>query len=142
MYPTVTILDGATTTTLCHGMGQRTVNEWRLEGDIEAPAAFTCGEPIRPLRAVNSTPPGRAMRESRVTFSVGRIYSDLAAAYEARLTLPNTCPVKGTLYINVSATRRVSCANAQIESCNTKQNGLFVGASYSFLVGAVTAETY
>jgi hypothetical protein len=142
MYPTITILDGSTLTTLCSGVGQRTSGQWNLEADITAPTAFAGGEPSRPVRAANATPPGRVMRENRVVFAVGQIFSDLATAYEARLTIAATCPVKGTLYINLSATRRINCANAQIENCDPQQKGLFVSVAFSFTVGAVIAENY
>jgi hypothetical protein len=142
MYPTITIYDGSSTTTLCHGVGQRTTSEWRLEGDIQAPVDFVGGPLKRALRAANSIPLGRVTRDTKVSFVVSQAYATVVAAYEARLTLANTVPVAGTLYINLSATRRVKCLNAQIEQCAPRQTGLLVVASFSFACGAVSAENY
>lgn len=142
MYPTVTIYDGSATTTLCHGVGQRAASEWRLEGDIQAPVDFVGGSLKRALRAANSVPPGRVTRDTKVAFVVAQVFATVVAAYEAKLTLANTVPVAGTLYINLSATRRVKCLNAQIEQCAPRQNGLLVVASFAFACGAVSAENY
>ena len=142
MYPTITIYDGSTTTTLCHGVGQRAASEWRLEGDLQAPVSFVGGASILALRAANTIPPGRVTRDSKIAFAVAQVYSTVVAAYEARLTLANTVPVAGTLYINLSATRRIKCLNAQIEQCAPRQTGLLVVASFTFACGAVSAENY
>jgi len=141
MYPTVTSYDGATTTTLCHGVGTRAADEWRLEGAIDLPVSFA-RQTVEPVRAAFWLPMTRTTRRPRVTFRVSRLYSTLAAAHEARLTWAAAVAAAGTLYIYLTDARRVTCSNAALAECIATQNGLLVTLDYVWEVGAVAAGAY
>jgi hypothetical protein len=141
MYPTITINDGSTTTTLCHGVGERAASEWRLEGAIESSCDFA-RQTVEAIRAAWWAPVARTTRRPRVSFRVSQLYASIEAAHEARLTLAATVPATGTLYVNLSATRRVTHSSAALASCTATQNGLLVTASYTYECGAVAAEDY
>lgn len=141
MYPTITINDGSTTTTLCHGVGARAASEWRLEGAIE-PSCDFARQTVEAIRAAWWAPVARTTRRPRVSFRVSQVYATIAAAHEARLVWAATVASTGTLYVNLSASRRVKHLNAAIASLAVTQNGLLVTAQYTFDVGAVSAENY
>jgi hypothetical protein len=141
MYPTITIYDGAATTTLRHGIGARTADEWRLEGAIAASCDYA-RQTVEPIRATWWTPVARVTRRPRISWQVGRIYTTLAAATEARLIVAATAVAAGTLYVNLSATRRVTHSNAVVVSCTPTQEGLLVRVAWVYDCGAVAAENY
>lgn len=135
---TITLVSGATTTTLIAGASRTAqqiagpVDEQSLEDALQVQIK-------RPLRAAAATPLSRGNILATLRFSGIRLDTTEDLSREWAWTWPYTCPRAGTLYIT-GATRRVVCATAVIQSMVTRANGCSARVDYVIACGAITAE--
>lgn len=137
----VVIVDGASSTTLCHGVGYRDSTHWAyLECQLPADYAFQVSMPIR---AAFATPLGRVTASPKIMLRVCKLYDTPEAAIAARLLLPANAPLKGTITISVATTGSgvapVVCSNCALDACHPVTTGCTLTVEWTYKCGAVAA---
>lgn len=133
----VVIVDGQTSTTLCDGVGYRDSSHWAYL-DCQLPATYA-SQVASPIRATFSTPLTRITASPTLQLRVERLYSTPEAAIAARLLLPATAPLKGSITITVATGSSVVCSNCVLDTCRPVTSGCTLTVDWAYKCGQVAA---
>ena len=133
----VVIVDGATSTTLCDGVGYRDATHWAYL-DLQLPASYA-KQISAAMRAAFVKPLTRVTVAPQVRLRVERLYATAEAAIAAKLLLPANAPVKGVITVTVATGSTVVCQDCAIDSCQPVTNGCTLTVDWAYSCGQVAA---
>ena len=131
----VVIVDGASSTTLCDGVGYRDSAHWAYL-DLQLPVSYAA-QISAPLRAAFVKPLTRVTATPQLRLRVERLYATPEAAIAARLVLPATAPLKGVITVTVATGSTVVCQDCAIAACQPVTNGCTLTVDWVYNCGAV-----